>query len=651
MTSRLSLILSMLAVLLITLSGCAGATPTLDPTATNPPNPTSTPTETPSPPAELPTPTPSETPIPLPTLDLDIDVPLIDVIDNLPENALARFGISGSFVQFVPFPDHSGIILWSTTGVYAYRLPGFEPLWRQYLNPAPNRIKVSEDSSLVTAYVGVSDSCGIDAFVFDAETGQLVEQDSFGGSGTWTTGVGSIQAIEREPEEVDGEFVPVIEVYDDDVYLGRLDVPTTLSFASLFTSLSYISPDGQYVAVDMFGENTLYMFQLPSLELLYSLNYPDDNQWGAFGSNPLFSVDGKYISYIGEKMRLNVLLAETGEQVYQSEMTVSQYLWTPNALLLANDLSLFRVIAIDDWSEVYFQERVTNARFDLSPDGKQIAVGYSRGIMAFDAESLEFEYDIPGVGNIMWPEDSDLLIGNYNTLVDRGSGEPLFTPLDDATIGVVEGGKVYLLVDDRLLIVDLAQEKAVDGVRYSIEPESMQWAVDEDALIIETESGTWLWSETTNDLRLIETPPEAQSRLTEFGSAGVFDPAGPYPSPDGEIYALAVNDGYCADGPCSGGCGYNSSALQLYQGEDEEPFAEYSFNLGVTTMAWSSDGELMALGHPDRISIIDPDTGETLQMLEGHTGEITGLLFSPDGSRLASTSWDGTIIIWSIGDA
>ena len=667
MTSRLSSLFGMLAVVLIVLSGCTGAAPTLDPTATNPPDPTSTSTEAPSPTAEPPTPTPTETPIPPPTLDLDIDVPLIDGIDNLPDNALARFGISGSFVQFVLFPDHSGIVLWSTSGVYAYRLPGFEPMWRQYLNLAPTEVTVSEDGSLVTAYVGISELCGIDVFVFDAETGQLVEKETSESNVLVAISVGSIRMVERESEEIEGEFIPVIEIYDEDEYIGRLELP--LTFSSPDMPISYkISPGGQYIAVDMFSEDTLYIYQIPSLDLLYSIGYPENSRWEWSGRNTLFSYDGKYISYLDEDGRLNVFLTETGEQVYQSEMTaIERYFWSPNALMLSDKAS-FSIIAIDGWSEVFFQEHVTNVRFDLSPDEKLIAVGYSLGVMVFDTESLELEYAVPYElraidSGAQWSEDGQWLIiaKSSATLVNRESGEVVFAPFE-ARVLLIDGGKAYLLTEGRLLIVDLNQGKVVDGVRFSISPERLQWAIDEDALVIDGESATAIWSEESNELRLIDTPPEVHPGIKPYGIAYSNTQREPCPSPDGEIYALAVNSGGCGDGPCGCGCGYYSSALQLYQGESEQPFAEYSFGPGISTMSWSPDGSLLALGHvgftgfdddtlwADRISIIDPTTGQVLQTLEGHSGGITGLLFSPDGSRLVSTSEDGTIIIWAVGD-
>jgi WD40 repeat protein len=35
--------------------------------------------------------------------------------------------------------------------------------------------------------------------------------------------------------------------------------------------------------------------------------------------------------------------------------------------------------------------------------------------------------------------------------------------------------------------------------------------------------------------------------------------------------------------------------------------------------------------------------------LTGHTARITSLAFRPDGSVLASSSWDGTVREWEVG--
>ncbi|MBP8857939.1 MAG: hypothetical protein KBG60_07955, partial [Anaerolineaceae bacterium] len=44
----------------------------------------------------------------------------------------------------------------------------------------------------------------------------------------------------------------------------------------------------------------------------------------------------------------------------------------------------------------------------------------------------------------------------------------------------------------------------------------------------------------------------------------------------------------------------------------------------------------------------DASSGEILHTLAGHTGSVRSVAFSPDGSTLASGSYDGTIIIWDL---
>src|SRR5207302_1465775 len=65
-------------------------------------------------------------------------------------------------------------------------------------------------------------------------------------------------------------------------------------------------------------------------------------------------------------------------------------------------------------------------------------------------------------------------------------------------------------------------------------------------------------------------------------------------------------------------------------------------------MALSPDGAAVALGGLSRITLVDYHTGAIRQRLFGHSHEITGLAFSPDGGTLASSSLDGTIKLWNL---
>jgi WD40 repeat protein len=67
----------------------------------------------------------------------------------------------------------------------------------------------------------------------------------------------------------------------------------------------------------------------------------------------------------------------------------------------------------------------------------------------------------------------------------------------------------------------------------------------------------------------------------------------------------------------------------------------------VSTVAFSSDGRLLATGGSDQmVRVWDVSTGREIARMK-HESAVHALTFSPDGQWLATTSWDGTAWVWA----
>ncbi len=104
-------------------------------------------------------------------------------------------------------------------------------------------------------------------------------------------------------------------------------------------------------------------------------------------------------------------------------------------------------------------------------------------------------------------------------------------------------------------------------------------------------------------------------------------------APDGKHLATASGDG----------------TVIIWDIISKQYFSIFTNPAAVGSIAYNTDGRLLAVATADGlIRCLDVTNGKIIKSFKGHHGLITNMEFFPDGTRLVSGSFDGTLKIWDV---
>ena len=111
----------------------------------------------------------------------------------------------------------------------------------------------------------------------------------------------------------------------------------------------------------------------------------------------------------------------------------------------------------------------------------------------------------------------------------------------------------------------------------------------------------------------------------------------------GPVRALAIS----ADGKSVLSGSFDTSAIRWSLATESAEQVLRFHSDAVNAVIFLQDGRMATAGADARIAIWTAGHQQPDEVFEGHRGPIVGLAVSPDGSTLASASWDSSVRLWS----
>jgi WD40 repeat protein/serine/threonine protein kinase len=94
--------------------------------------------------------------------------------------------------------------------------------------------------------------------------------------------------------------------------------------------------------------------------------------------------------------------------------------------------------------------------------------------------------------------------------------------------------------------------------------------------------------------------------------------------------------------------GNDAGVLELWNTSTHSPPVEIPLNEWGYSVAFSRDGRRVVSGSSKIVTIWDASTGDKVIEIPAHTGTVHTVAFHPDGDKVLSGSWDGSLKMWEV---
>jgi WD40 repeat protein len=282
----------------------------------------------------------------------------------------------------------------------------------------------------------------------------------------------------------------------------------------------------------------------------------------------------------------------------------------------------------------------------FSPDGKTLAVGGYQEVLLWDLANAKLakRVGVGQLGNVVRTlafrkDGRSLVVGEGSPrglggvkVLDLQTGQ-LAASLPDprdvvSSLGLSPDGKLVAVggadrlvhvwnLDDKKLLTAIKEHGArISGASFSADGKFLATAGTDKSLRV-WEVGSW---------KLLSTMEQ-----TEIVHAAAFNP-------DGSLLALAVG-------------GPDDRAIHIRRRDNSQEVRVLDTGLGLPLdICWVAAGNRIFAACSDKTVKVFDANGGLVANLSGHSDWVYCVAASPDGTKLASGSADGTVKLWNVAD-